>query len=66
MEREERVDVEMPDVARPPSDATFVDLLDDELLRLQHIARLLVGNSDIADDLVAEAIARTLPKWLGS
>jgi RNA polymerase sigma-70 factor (sigma-E family) len=63
VEREERVDVEMPDVARPPSDATFVDLLDDELLRVQHIARLLVGNSDIADDLVAEAIARTLPKW---
>jgi RNA polymerase sigma-70 factor (sigma-E family) len=45
------------------SDAGFVEMLGDELPRLQRIARLLVGNGDVADDIVAEAIARTLPKW---
>ncbi len=46
-----------------PADATFADLVGDELSRLQRIARLLVGSADAADELVAEAVARTLPKW---
>jgi RNA polymerase sigma-70 factor (sigma-E family) len=45
------------------SDSDFVELLSAELPRLQRIARLLVGDADTADDLVAEAIARTLPRW---
>ncbi len=49
----------------PGDDASFVDMVGDELPRLQRIARLLVGSVDGADDLVAEAIARTLPKWRG-
>ena len=47
----------------PPADATFAEMVGSELPRLQRIARLLVGGGDAADDLVAEAIARTLPKW---
>ena len=34
-----------------------------ELPRIQRIARLLTGDPDAADDIVAEAIARTLPRW---
>lgn len=49
----------------PPADATFAEMVGEELPRLQRIARLLVGAGDAADDLVAEAIARTLPKWRG-
>lgn len=45
------------------NDAGFVEMLGAELPRLQRVARLLVGTGDVADDLVAEAIARTLPKW---
>ena len=44
-------------------DADFVALLGVELPRIQRVARLLVGDPDEAEDLVAEAIARTLPKW---
>lgn len=44
-------------------DSGFVDLLSAELPRIQRIARLLTGNADAAEDLVAEAIARTLPRW---
>ncbi len=47
----------------PAGDSGFVEMLGVELPRLQRIARLLVGDADVADDLVAEAIARTLPKW---
>lgn len=47
----------------PVGDAGFADLVGEELPRLQRIARLLVGDPDVADDVVAEAIARTLPKW---
>ena len=50
-------------LARPVSDLGFVEMLGEELPRLQRIARLLVGSGEVADDLVAEAIARTLPKW---
>ncbi len=49
----------------PPADATFAEMVGSELPRLQRIARLLVGEGEAADDLVAEAIARTLPKWRG-
>lgn len=30
---------------------------------MQRIARLLTGNADEAEELVAEAIARSLPRW---
>jgi len=39
----------------------FAAAVSDDLPRLRHLARLLVR--DGADDLVAEALARTLPKW---
>ncbi len=50
---------------RPSSeiDAAFLDVLVPELPRLRRVARLLTGASDDADDLVAEAIVRTLPAW---
>ena len=43
-------------------DVGLADQLGTELPRLLRIARLLTGNDDAADDLVAEAIARTLPQ----
>lgn len=56
--------IEIEPVGAPPAgDLGFVEMLGAELPRLQRIARLLVGDPDVADDLVAEAIARTLPKW---
>jgi RNA polymerase sigma-70 factor (sigma-E family) len=45
------------------SDTEFVDVLRLELPRVQRIARLLTGSADAADDVVAEAIARSLPRW---
>jgi RNA polymerase sigma-70 factor (sigma-E family) len=45
------------------SDASFVEMLGGELPRLQRIARLMTDSAAAADDLVAEAIVRTLPKW---
>ena len=45
------------------NDVGFVEMLGAELPRLQRVARLLVGTGEAADDLVAEAVARTLPKW---
>jgi RNA polymerase sigma-70 factor (sigma-E family) len=45
------------------TDASFVEVLGSELPRLQRIARLLADDAAAADDLVAEAIVRTLPKW---
>lgn len=51
------------EVGAPVGDVGFAELVGSELPRLQRIARLLVGDPDIADDMVAEAIARTLPKW---
>jgi RNA polymerase sigma-70 factor (sigma-E family) len=47
----------------PTSDSDFVDVLRLELPRVQRIARLLTGSADAADDVVAEAIARSLPRW---
>ena len=47
----------------PTSDAEFVELVRLELPRVQRIARVLTGNADAADDVVAEAIARSLPRW---
>ena len=47
----------------PGDDAVFTEMVGDALPRLQRVARLLVGSADAADDLVAEAIARTLPMW---
>lgn len=45
------------------ADAEFIEILRLELPRVQRIARLLVGEADAADDIVAEAIARSLPRW---
>jgi RNA polymerase sigma-70 factor (sigma-E family) len=44
-------------------DVRFVAVLEDALPRVQRVALLLVGDRSAADDLVAEAVARTLPKW---
>lgn len=44
-------------------DVRFVAVLEDALPRVQRVALLLVGDRSVADDLVAEAVARTLPKW---
>lgn len=44
-------------------DAAFVDVVMPELPRLRRVARLLVGDGDVADDLVAEALVRTLTAW---
>ncbi len=45
----------------PTSDSEFVEVVRLELPRVQRIARLLTGSADAADDVVAEAIARSLP-----
>jgi RNA polymerase sigma factor (sigma-70 family) len=45
------------------SDADLVDELAGDMPRLRRMARMLVGDADSADDLVADAIARTLPQW---
>lgn len=45
------------------SDSDFMEILSGELPRIQRLARLLNGNVDMAEDIVAEAIARSLPKW---
>jgi RNA polymerase sigma-70 factor (sigma-E family) len=45
------------------SDLDFVEALRAELPRVQRIARLLTGSAEAADDVVAEAIARCLPRW---
>jgi RNA polymerase sigma-70 factor (sigma-E family) len=52
-----------PTRGAPAIDAGFIDVLLPELARLRRTARLLVGSSDAADDLVGEALARALPKW---
>ncbi|MBI4884626.1 MAG: SigE family RNA polymerase sigma factor [Actinobacteria bacterium] len=57
------IELELDPTIVPGGDAAFTEMLGDELPRLARIARLLVGSTDAADDLVAEAITRTLPKW---
>jgi len=44
-------------------DAAFLDVLLPELTRLRRVARLLLGDGDAADDLVAEAVVRALTAW---
>lgn len=44
-------------------DAGFVALLGEVLPRVQRVALLLTGDRDVAEELVAEAVARTLPRW---
>jgi RNA polymerase sigma-70 factor (sigma-E family) len=65
------VEAELPSIAvdraRPlrvdrRADA-FVEALGGDLPRLQRIARLLTASAPDADDLVAEAVARALPRW---
>ena len=53
----------MEDVGVARGDADFVAALAGDLPRLQRLARLLAGDADLAEDLVAEAIARSLPRW---
>lgn len=60
---ESALSIEFLDQPALPDDASFTTAVGEALPRLQRIARLLVGSADAADDLVAEAIARTLPKW---
>lgn len=43
-------------------DVELVDVLRAEMPRVQRIARLLTGDADAADDLVAEAVARLVPR----
>lgn len=45
------------------TDADFIALLGKDLPRVQRLARTLVGDASAAEGLIAEAIARTLPKW---
>lgn len=45
------------------ADAAFVAGVQGETPRLRRVARVLVGDPQLADDLVGEAIARTLPRW---
>ncbi len=53
---------------RPPTenvavDMAFVDAVAADLARVQRLARILTGDVTLAEDLVAEALARTLPLW---
>ena len=48
------------------TDGEFVQMLAVELPRVQRIARLMTGNADAAEEVVAEAVARMLPRWRGS
>ncbi len=45
------------------SDCDLLDVLGAALPRMQRTARLLVGSGPAAEDLLAEAMARTLPRW---
>ena len=45
------------------ADDGFVAALGAELGRVQRVARLLVADADVAEELVAEAVARSLPHW---
>jgi RNA polymerase sigma-70 factor (sigma-E family) len=45
------------------ADAAFIEVLRSGLPKVQRIARLMTGNADAAEELVAEAIARSLPRW---
>jgi RNA polymerase sigma-70 factor (sigma-E family) len=45
------------------ADGELLDVIEAELARLQRLARSLTGNREAAEDLVAEAIVRTLPRW---
>ena len=45
------------------SDAAFAEILRPELPRIQRMARLLTGDADAAEEIVADAIARSLPRW---
>jgi RNA polymerase sigma factor (sigma-70 family) len=45
------------------ADAALLDALRPSIARMQRIALALAGNSADAEDLVAEALARILPRW---
>lgn len=44
-------------------DAAFLVAVAEELGRIRRMALLLAGDPASADDLVGEAVARTLPRW---
>ena len=44
-------------------DVAFVERVAAELPRLARIARLMTGDAHAADEVVAEAVARALPRW---
>jgi RNA polymerase sigma factor (sigma-70 family) len=50
-------------VSSTEPDREFLSMLASEMGRLRRMARVLVGDPQTADDLVGEAIARTLPRW---
>jgi RNA polymerase sigma-70 factor (sigma-E family) len=54
---------EQPSELTADLDGEFLAILAGEMGRLRRMARVLVGDPQVADDLVAEAIARTLPRW---
>jgi RNA polymerase sigma factor (sigma-70 family) len=45
------------------TDVEFLHMLSLELPKIQRIARLMVGDADVAEEIVAEAVARMLPRW---
>ncbi len=45
------------------TDVEFVRMLAVELPKVQRIARLMSGDADVAEEVVAEAVARVLPRW---
>lgn len=45
------------------SDARLMAALGTDLARIRRMARVLLGDADAADDLVGEALARTVPRW---
>jgi DNA-directed RNA polymerase specialized sigma24 family protein len=38
-------------------------MVNDDLGKVRRMERVLIGDAEAADDLVGEAIARTLPRW---
>jgi RNA polymerase sigma factor (sigma-70 family) len=64
MDESVRSVVDSDDVARPArTNVEFSQMLVVELPRVQRIARLMVGDADAAEEVVAEAVARMLPRW---
>jgi RNA polymerase sigma factor (sigma-70 family) len=64
MDEPARSVVDGDDVARlARTNVEFSQMLSVELPRVQRIARLMIGDADTAEEVVAEAVARMLPRW---